>query len=119
MVFLTRRQATGLLFASTTAALVPAIAAAETEETLAFKLGEALNGRLKRGCNGRFSVPMFHLSGTRKNVVMRASVQMEWPPGIRRRPFRSVGTSQQEAIVAMFQDALVEFGGAWPKCIRV
>ena len=115
---LTRRETTGLLIASAAVTLVPSSAAAETAETLALKLGDALNGRLLRGCEGRFAVPDFELSGTRRNVIMQATVQLNWPPGMRKRPFHSAGGSQQEAIVAMFKDALREFGSAWPECIR-
>lgn len=116
---LTRRQTSGLLLASATATLLPNLAKAETAESLAKKLGDALNGRLVRHCEGRFGVVKFELEGTRKNIVMRSVISLNWPPGMRQRPFRSVGTSQQEAIVAMFQDCLDEFGRAWPKCVRV
>ena len=119
MTQFTRRQTSGLLLASATATLMPKVVSAETAETLAQKLGVALNGRLLRGCDGRFGVVRFKLEGTRNNVVMRSVVRLDWPPGMRQRPFRSVGTSQQEAIVAMFQDALKEFGTAWPQCVRI
>jgi hypothetical protein len=119
MTQFTRRQTSGLLLASATATLIPNVASAETAESLARKLGEALNGRLLQNCGGRFGVVRFKLEGTRKNVVMRSVIQLNWPPGTRRRPFRSVGTNQQEAIVAMFGDALVEFKRTWPECVRV
>lgn len=119
MTQFTRRQATGLIIASATTTLVPNLAGAETAETLARKLGDALNGRLGQNCDGRFGIVKFKLEGTRKKVVMRSVIRLDWPPGMRQRLFRSNGTSQQEAIVAMFQDALGEFGGAWPDCVRV
>lgn len=119
MTLFTRRQTSGLLLASATATLVPTLAGAETEESLARKLGDALNGRLIQNCSGKFDVRAFRLEGTRKNVVMRSVVRLNWPPGMRQRLFRSTGTSQQEAIVAMFKDCVQEFGGAWPKCVRV
>ncbi len=119
MTTFTRRQTSGLLIAGATTTLIPSMAASETAETLSKKLAKALNGRLRQNCGGRFGVIKFQLSGTRKNVVMRSVIRMRWTPGMRQRPFRSVGTSQQEAIVAMFEDCLVEFGSVWPECVRV
>ena len=118
MTLLTRRETTGLLLAGTAAAVLPSSAAAEKDETLAIKLAEALNGRLQRGCGGTFSVRNFRLSGTRTNVIMRAGVALEWPPGKRVRPFRSFGGSQQEAIVHMFYQALDTFNAPWPECVN-
>lgn len=119
MTHVTRRQATGLLIASASAVAFPHGVAAETPQTLAKKLGKALNGRVKGNCEGAFRVTKFELSGSRKNVVMRAVIQLDWPPGVRRRPFRSTGKNQQEAIVAMFQESLGAFHKNWPDCIRL
>jgi hypothetical protein len=118
MTKFTRRQTNALLLAAGIVPLGARLADAETPETLAQKLTDALNGRLRSGCNGRFSVPKFELSGTRKNVVMRSSVRLDWPPGIRVRPFRSTGSSQQEAIVDMFYQALDTFHDPWPQCVN-
>ncbi|MEO9826976.1 MAG: hypothetical protein ABJF50_21460 [Paracoccaceae bacterium] len=119
MTHLTRRDATALILASTGSLLLPSVAKAETAESLARKLGDALNGRLTPNCGGRFSTVKFKLEGTRKDVIMRSVLRLDWPPGARTRNFRSTGGSQQEAIVKMFHDALKEFGGAWPDCVRV
>lgn len=116
---LTRRQTTGLLIASGTASLIPAAVLAEDADTLARKLTEALNGRLKRGCGGQFTTTGFELGGTRKNVVMRSVIRLDWPPGMRTRGFRSTGANQQEAITDMFRQSLSKFHDAWPDCVRV
>lgn len=118
MADFTRRQTNALLLAAVSLPLSAGTGQAETPETLAQKLADALNGRLRPGCDGAFSVPKFDLSGTRKNVVMRAAVRLEWPPGTRIRPFRSVGGSQQEAIVDMFYQALDTFNAPWPACVN-
>ena len=116
---ITRRQTTGFLLASATASLIPTAAVAEDEETLARKLSEALNGRLQSDCGGNFSIVGFKLEGTRKNVVMRSVIRLDWPPGLRTRGFRSIGGNQQEAITAMFRQSLGAFHDAWPECVRV
>lgn len=116
---ITRRQTTGFLLAIATAPLIPTAAAAEDADSLARKLSEALNGRLQSGCGGQFSTVRFQLEGTRKNVVMRSVIRLDWPPGLRTRGFRSTGGSQQEAITAMFAQSLGAFHDAWPACVRV
>ena len=116
---ITRRQTTGFLLASATAPLMPGAAVAEDAESLARKLSEALNGRLQSGCGGQFFTVRFKLEGTRKNVVMRSVVRLDWPPGLRTRAFRSTGGNQQEAITAMFRQSLGAFHDVWPECVRV
>ena len=117
-LMLTRRDASKFLLAGAALPLLPASVDATTAEDLAALLARRLNGHFVSGCRGRFTVPLFQPRVTRRNgAALACAIQLEWPPGIRRRPFRATGDTFEAAFRRVENEALISFAKTWPGCI--
>ncbi|MDA8584897.1 hypothetical protein N9L47_01360 [Rhodobacteraceae bacterium] len=117
---MTRRQTTGLLIASS---LLPYAALGQSNGTnsedlkLAERLGRVLNDKLKPDCQGTFSVLAFQQGRVRGVPAMATLVQLDWPPGIRRRLIRSGGRTEEAAFQAVIDNSIRTFARSGPTCL--
>lgn len=118
---ITRRA---LVLSGTAAALLPLPSLAQSRKERERILGlwreqlqADLDAKLARGCGGRFSVLDFQYLPAKGGLEMNAVVQLDWPPGIRRRKFRHAGSEAQDVYRALRDEARGTFRQAWPDCI--
>lgn len=113
---LTRRDLSKLALGTALAA--PAAPAAaffhkrRTPESIGEQLARDLTARLKPECNGSFSVPLVEAQDV-PFWTINAVVQLNWPPGLRRHPFASVGQDGDEAYAQLLTEAEAHFNAIW------
>ena len=79
-----------------------------TPEDIAERLVNDLNAAAPTGCGAVFSVPRIQTEDA-PFWSLEVTVQLDWPPGVRRRPAIGVGASVQEAYAVLFADAQARF----------
>ena len=77
-------------------------------------LGERgdLIGMLKPDCDWSFSVVRAVVEEG-ASVTIDAAVQLDWHPGLRRRPFHGTGSDGDEAYAEVLANAKTCFAGVW------
>ncbi len=115
---LTRRDATKLVLAGSALAAAPLPALAKSNQEWGLRLQEALNAALQPGRDGRFAVTGFGQGrDSAGNHIFITEVELYWPPGFRKRPYRASAGTEDDTFDALFQmarDAALE---AWPGCM--
>lgn len=113
----TRRDTTKLILAGAASLAFPAMGKAATAEEWAATLQEALSRATPAGCGTRLTLLSFGFDKRGRTAGMSAVVQMDWPPGLRRRRFDASEQGEQEAYARLWRDILREFGSANPGCV--
>ena len=114
---LNRRDTGRLILAGTAAMVLPETALAQSNQPWARRLERELNDHLLPGCGGRFTVTGFGERRHKGREVMAAIVRMDWPPGTRQRRFDAAGDRKKATYNNLVNQALFEFGKAWPGCV--
>lgn len=90
-----------------------------TPEAIAERLVNDLNAAAPTGCGAVFSVPRVQTEDV-PFWSIEVAVQVDWPPGMRRRPVMGVGANVNEAYEALLAEAKARFSeiltpddGAW------
>lgn len=115
---LTRRDVSRLAIGTAlSVSATPAVAFFHRRTDWAALLASDMNEALGRGCAGKFTVIDFvHAPGEGLHSMM-AVVQLDWPPGERRRRFVRDGGTGEMAYKALKAEVLGYFGGTWPGCV--
>ncbi len=115
---LTRRDASKVLLAGAALPLLPASADAATVEQLTALLVRRLNRHIVSDCAGKITVPLFQPSRPAEGgSQLYCVIQLDWPPGFRRRPFLGKGRTLEAAFNEVENKALVSFAETWPGCV--
>ena len=114
---LTRRDTGRLILASTSLLAIPGVAVAQNNEDLARQLQQEMNDHLLPGCGGQFRVTGFGAGRRSGRTVMAAIIRLDWPPGMRQRRFDAAGDNRPATYRNIVNQALFEFGKAWPGCV--
>lgn len=109
---ITRRDASKLVLSGTAAAVLPLRLDAQSPQQFAEALEAELNGQLGASCKGRFRVRDFQIERVRGELHMVSVVRLDWPPGVRQRPFHRRGSEARAMYDAMLNEALFRFGRA-------
>lgn len=121
---ITRRDASRLVLSGPALALlsVPGFARVDVGaggDRWKARLETEMNRALAEGRDARFTVMDIGLEPADGGRVRMASViQLDWPQGTRRRPFRHDGGTGEAAYQAMKAVALDHFATAWPGCMQ-
>ena len=83
-----------------------------TPEIIAERLAEDLNAALRPDCGGSFTVARVAVEDV-PFWSIEAAVQLNWPPGTRRRPFLGLGDEGAEAYAKVLAEAQAYFGEVW------
>jgi len=117
---MTRRQTTGLIFAGS---LMPYAALAQSTSTeglvpdLPELLGLVLNEKLGPECDGTFTVLNFEQGRISGYPAMASVIQLDWPPGFRRRLIRSGGRTVEDAFRALIHNSTRSFAPKSTSCV--
>lgn len=79
-----------------------------TPETIAQRLARDLTAAVREGQGAVFSVAHVQMKDTPRSTI-GATVQLDWPPGTRRRPVSGMGVTAEEAYNALLANAKTEF----------
>ncbi|MCG6883593.1 MAG: hypothetical protein LJE62_07550 [Silicimonas sp.] len=113
---LTRRELSKLALGSALAAQAAPAGAffhnSESPEAIAERVAAELTAALRPGCDGSISVPVIAIQDS-PSFAIDAAIQLEWPPGLHRRPFTGVGADSEEAIAKLVTQAQAYFGKVW------
>lgn len=111
---LTRRETSRLLLAG---ALLPATAlpgTAASSQGWARRFQRDLDAHLVAGCDGRLTLQGFGMGNRDGQALMAGVVQLDWPPGMRRRRFEAAGDREDLAYRQLLNLTLASFAKAWP-----
>ncbi len=114
---LTRRESSKLLLAGVVAPCLPAPAFAASSDSWARRFQRDLDQHLVGGCDGELSLLKFGMSSRSNDVWMACVVQLDWPPGTRRRRFDARGGEDEAAYSQLLNLTLFSFAKAWPGCV--
>lgn len=119
---LTRRDATKLVLAGPALAAGAGPAAAFLHRRRApddwpSRLQAELDAHLMPDCDGKLTLKAFDMARPGGRVQMAAVIQLDWPPGLRRRLFNAFGDEEDAAFQALLNQALFSFAKAWPGCV--
>lgn len=115
---LTRRDASKALLAGAALPFLPATADAATVKELASLMARRLNRHLVSNCDGLITVIDFQPGRPPEGGSQLVCViQLDWPPGFRRRRFQAKGRTLEAAFNDVENMALLSFAKAWPGCI--
>lgn len=113
---LTRRDVSKLLLSGTAVGLSPLPLGAATPQEWAARFEKDLRSHLLPGCDGTLTLEAFGFESAER-ARMAAVVRLDWPPGMRKRRFDSVGDKPDTTYNALLNQALFEFAKAWPGCV--
>lgn len=114
---LTRRDAAKLVLAGPALALSPLPAVGQSPQQWAQRLQDDLDTHLLPGCDGTLRLVAFDARGNKRRIQMAAIIQLDWPPGMRRRRFDAAGEKGDAVYNALLNQALFSFAKAWPGCV--
>ena len=81
-----------------------------TPEAIAQRLAKDMNAAIKPGTDGRFSVSDIAFDqASDGDVLFRATVELQWPPGLRRRTLEVQGKTEDAAYDLLLASALPLF----------
>lgn len=98
------------------AALAQSISTDGLVPDLAELLGLVLNDKMKPDCEGTISVLTFERGRFRGHPSMASVIQLDWPPGLRRRLIRSGGRTEEAAFQAMIHNCVRTFSRPGSTC---
>ena len=81
------------------------------------RLQAELDTHLMPNCDGKLTLKAFDVARPGGRVQMAAVIQLDWPPGVRRRRFDAFGDEEDAAFQALLNRALFSFAKAWPGCV--
>ena len=115
---LTRRETSKLLIggAAAMASASPASAFLHKKPDWPVRLQQDLDGHLLPFCDGKLTVTGWGMKPGQR-VVMASIIRLDWPPGRRTRKFQATGDEAEATYNALLNQALFEFGRAWPGCV--
>lgn len=114
---LNRRDTSKLLLAGALVPLVPGGSMAAGREDWVRRLQSDLDAHLISGCDGTLRLVGFGMGQRGGGVAMAAVIQLDWPPGFRRRRFDAQGDQAGAAYEQLLNEALLSFARAWPGCV--
>lgn len=83
-----------------------------TPESVAERLAADLNAALRPECDGSFSVSQIAVQDAPFSII-DAAIQLDWPPGLRRRPFLGIGDDNAMAYDKVLAAARAYFEKVW------
>ena len=113
-----RRDATKLMLAGAGASAVPVAVSARSNQDWRDQLQAELESALQPGCGGVFDVRAFGQGKQSDGQLHFACVvQLDWPPGFRRRRFDEIAHSESAAYNGLANKVLFYFAKTWPGCV--
>ena len=80
-------------------------------------LGLVLNEKLGPECDGTFTVLNFEQGRISGYPAMASVIQLDWPPGFRRRLIRSGGRTVEDAFRALIHNSTRSFAPKSTSCV--